>query len=207
MSKTPSGDRNGVHEKSTEPGPAAGDTCPPSIPNELAGELVLHVGRLVRLCCQSFPEHDRMDMAQDALVELVVRAHEGRPVQEPRSWLVAVIHNIRRMRCPARSRDRGALSLSSWPPDSQPESPHEPACRADPWAELEPLLDDVLPPYSEEDKADLRAFAAGDTRHEIARARCEKVRVVGQHGALPPVLRRDLDAVHVLGRSPEGCAL
>lgn len=206
MSEKPSAHRKGVHEASPA-GHAAVHRCPPSIPNGLAAELVLHVVGVVRICCRVFPERDRMDIAQDALVALVERVHEGRPVQEPRSWLGAVVCERPAMRCRGRRRDRGTLSLSSWPRNSEPgASAHESACRAGPWADVERLLADMWHPYPEEDKAELRTFAAGDTRHKIARDRREKVRGVGEHDALPPVLRRDLDAVHLLGRSAEGGA-
>jgi hypothetical protein len=73
----------------------------------------------------------------------------------------------------------------------------EPVCRDDPWAALDQLLDEVRdPPFSEHEKAELRALASGESRLEIARQQgattdvvearikknLERLRFVVEHG-------------------------
>ena len=142
---------------------------PPHIPDDLAARLLDHVSFVVRVYCRLFPDHDQKDLVQDAMIAFVERAKERASVDEPFTWLTAVVRNLHRERCRARSRDKAQVSLSR--PDAAGDGETEPfqiACRSDPWAELIKLLAEVTPPFSEQEKAELLAIAAGQTRREIA---------------------------------------
>lgn len=146
------------------------DLARPTIPERIATQLVEHVDFAARIYCHLLGQHEREDVAQDALAALLERAHRNRPVREPNAWLVAVVRKLDAVRRRRRHRGR-ALRLSD-------STVQEPASRDDLWAKLEQLLEAVYPPYTEDEKDDLRALAAGRTRHEIARELGQKVRVV-----------------------------
>lgn len=148
---------------------------PSRIPDEFARRLVGHVDTIVHLYCRLLPGHDQQDVAQDALTALVEGWRAGSCPAEPLSWLVAVVRKIHARRCRVRWRDRGVISLSTGPGEDD-AAPVVPACGADPWAELRQLLDDVTPPFSESDKAELLGLASGDGRGDLARDRGESVR-------------------------------
>lgn len=154
-----------AYEASRERGPGR-----PSIPEPIAAELVHHVDFATRVYCHLLGQHDRKDVAQDALAAFLERAHCNRPVEEPHAWLVAVVRNLDALR--RRRSQRGKAHPLS---DSAVQ---EPASRDDEWAKLEQLLGEVTPPFTEDEKNDLRALAAGQTRSQIARELGEKVRVV-----------------------------
>lgn len=112
-------------------------------------------------------EHDREDLAQDALVALLSRCQQGVLIRNPPAWLAQVMRNLAAMKRRAARHHPVALPTSDAEGDERAAS-WSFSCRPDPWATLEELLAAVNPGYTEQQKDLLRRLASGDRRRQIA---------------------------------------